>query len=96
MAAKSILDTHPGECFWCCRETETELHHIYFGTGRRTVSDRMGFVCYLCPECHRGTDGVHGKNGNALNKTLKKICQMKYEETHSREEFIETIGRSYL
>ena len=27
---------------------------------------------------------------------LKQICQRKFEETHSREEFMAIIGRNYL
>ena len=27
---------------------------------------------------------------------LKRHCQMKYEETHSREEFMALIGKNYL
>jgi hypothetical protein len=27
---------------------------------------------------------------------LKRHCQMKFEETHSREEFMSLIGRNYL
>ena len=26
----------------------------------------------------------------------KRVCQRKYEETHSREAFIRLIGKSYL
>ena len=96
MATEPILATIPGECYWCGKEGPTHLHHIFFGTGRRKVSDRLGFVCYLCPNCHEGTDGVHGRDGHIVDNILKKTCQMKYEETHTREEFIQEIGRSYL
>ena len=27
---------------------------------------------------------------------LKKLCQAEFEKTHTREEFMEIIGRSYL
>ena len=39
-------------------------------------------------------------NGIHFNKELdlkiKKLCQKKYEETHSREEFIKLIGKNYI
>lgn len=39
-------------------------------------------------------------NGIHFNKEfdvyVKKECQRKYEETHTREEFIKLIGRNYL
>ena len=31
-----------------------------------------------------------------MNLKLKQICQKKYEENHTRDEFIELIGRRYL
>jgi hypothetical protein len=92
----SILDTQNGICFSCESIGYTEEHHIYYGHGNRKVSDRMGFIVYLCPECHRGTYGVHGKYGKELNLSLKRMCQAVFEETHSRDEFRKLIGRSYL
>ena len=56
----------------------------------------MGLIVYLCPECHRGTYGVHGKNGHDIDLDLKKIAQKMYEEKHSREEWMSEIGRNYL
>ena len=72
------------------------LHHIYAGS-RRKISDDNGFVVWLTGYYHnQSNDGVHGKNGHELDLMLKRICQEKYEETHSREEFIELIGKNYL
>ena len=38
--------------------------------------------------------GVHFNK--KLDLKLKQDCQRKFEETHSREEFLEIIGRNYL
>lgn len=92
----SILNTEQGICFACGKEGHTEEHHIFYGHGNRKVSDKNGFVVYLCPECHRGDYGVHGKYGKELNLALKRRCQAVFEETHSRDEFRKLIGRSYL
>lgn len=92
----SILNTEQGICFECGKEGYTEEHHIFYGHGNRKISDKNGFVVYLCPECHRGDYGVHGKYGKKLNLSLKRRCQAVYEETHSRDEFRKLIGRSYL
>ena len=73
-----------------------EEHHIYFGTGRRKISEKNGFKVWLTYEEHKGTDGVHGKNGHELDLKLKQECQRKYEENHTRDEFIRLIGKSYL
>lgn len=39
---------------------------------------------------------MHGRDGHALDLRLKQDCQRKFEETHSREEFMAIIGRNYL
>lgn len=71
-------------------------HHIYAG-GRRKISEEHGFWVYLTGALHnQSNDGVHGKNGHALDMKLKQDCQRKFEETHSREEFMAIIGKSYL
>lgn len=92
---KSILQTKK-ECFICSKKTALHDHHIYFGTARRKISEKNGFKVWLCYDHHEGTFGVHGKKGYELDKYLKRVCQLKYEETHTREEFIKLIGKSYL
>lgn len=77
-----------------CGSPYTEVHHIYFGHGRRRISDREGFIAYLCPEHHRGRYSPHGNREADLR--LKERCQRVYEKTHSRQEFIALIGKSYL
>ena len=37
-----------------------EEHHIYFGTGKRKISEKNGFKVWLTYSEHRGTYGVHG------------------------------------
>ena len=53
-------------------------------------------MVYLCPQCHRGTDGVHGKNGKELNERLKREGQRKFEERYSRYTFMNIFGQNYL
>lgn len=84
------------ECIVCKTTDSLHLHHIYFGVKNRKVSDKNGFTCYLCQMHHEGLFGVHGKFGHDLDMTLKKLCQEKYEETHTREDFVSKIGKSYL
>ena len=73
-----------------------EEHHIFFGTANRKVSEKNGLKVWLTVEEHRGTYGVHGKYGRDLDIKLKQEAQRKYEETHTREEFIKLIGKNYL
>jgi len=90
---KSILQDEK-KCFVCGCE-DVQCHHIYFGPKRRK-SERNGFKVWLCWEHHLGTIGVHGRKGHDLDEFLKKECQRKFEETHTREEFMKIIGCSYL
>lgn len=92
---KSIIQTKK-ESFLSGATYDLEEHHIFYGTANRKISEKYGLKVWLTPEEHRGTNGVHGKNGKLLDKKLKKIAQQKFEETHTREEFINLIGKSYL
>jgi len=84
------------KCCICGSGIGVETHHVFFGSANRKVSDANGFMVDLCYEHHRGTNGVHGKNGANLSLQLKKMMQAEYEKDHSREEFIALIGRNYL
>ena len=93
--SKSILQTEK-ECFLTGSTVNLHKHHIYAG-GRRKISEDNGFWVYLIGYYHnQSNEGVHGKNGHALELKLKQMCQRKYEETHSREEFLALIGKNYL
>ncbi len=67
------------------------LHHVYHGKKYREISDKAGFVLTLCEQCHKN---VHASR--ALDRLLQKSMQRAYEQKHSREEFIELFGRSWL
>lgn len=89
---KSILESKG--CYVCGR-IPCHTHHVYFGKNRK-ASDKNGFTVLLCFDHHEGVNGVHGKNGHELDMALKRECQRVYEKTHSREEFVSIIGRSYI
>lgn len=97
---KSVLHEKDGICYLCMMKginrihRYTEEHHIYRGANR-AISEENGFKCYLCPDHHRnGPEAVHNNMHNM--RLLQKECQRVYEETHTREEFMELIGRNYL
>lgn len=93
--AKSILQSRDKNCFLCGSYYCLEKHHIYFGNPNRKISEKHGFTVRLCANCHRGVPyGVHHNRCNDL--WLKRQCQMAYEKTHTREEFIALIGKNYL
>ena len=94
--AQSILQTEK-ECFITGSTYNLHKHHIFYGNPWRRISEENGFWVYLIGRLHNQSDsGVHGKNGHKLDIKLKQICQRKFEETHSREEFMKLIGRNYL
>lgn len=92
---QSIIQTTK-KCFVCNRKTGLHSHHIFFGISKRKISEKNGFKVWLCYEHHEGTFGVHGKKGHELDLYLKRLCQLKYEETKTREEFIKLIGKNYI
>lgn len=89
---KSIIQGKK-ECLICGTTYGLHLHHIYFGPYRQ-VSDRNGFTCYLCAAHHIGPYGVH--YDPRIDREIKRRCQSKYEETHTRKEFMALIGRNYI
>lgn len=83
-------------CYLCKTPNDIHKHHIFFGSGRRALSELDGCWCYLCARHHNMSDkSVHFDRD--LDLWLKKICQKKWEEkkgTHN--DFIHRYGRSYL
>ena len=82
-------------CYICGRTGYLEAHHVYKGKNRKN-SERYGMKVKLCAECHRGTNGVHGKNGSKLDTRLKQEFQHLFEKQYSREKFMQVIGKNYL
>lgn len=91
--AKSILQTEKRCFIHNCNRTDIEEHHIFFGPLRK-ISEKYGLKCWLCAEHHRGNNSPHQRRD--IDLLLKRVCQRKFEETHSREEFMQIIGRNYL
>lgn len=92
------------ECFITCAKEPLHKHHIYTGANRK-ISEEQGFFIWLVPELHNmGDSGVH--YNYAFNITLRKMCQMAYEDKliidqgisreSARDRFRKMIGRSYL
>ena len=93
----SILQGKIKKCYITGTEYNLHKHHIYFGTGKRAISDKYGFWVWLTGELHNQSElGVHGKDGHDLDIKLKQDCQRAFEKNHSREEFIGLIGRNYI
>lgn len=103
---KSILqDTK--ECYLCRIEamkkgyvgelTDQGLdeHHIFPGTSNRKKSEQHGLKVHLCHfKHHLGPEGPH--MNRIIDLSLKGIAQREFERNHTREEFIQEFGKSWL
>ena len=72
----------------CCGKVCKKLdpHEVYGGSNRKR-SIKNKFIKLLCRECH--------SNEKVITQ-LRIDTQKEYEKTHTREEFISLIGKSYL
>ncbi len=97
----SILQKEEGLCYLCGKlnhiflpAEHLEMHHV-FGGPNRLISEMNGFKVKLCPEHHRtGKEAVHRKMENM--RMIQKDTQRAYEREHTRQQFVELIGRNYL
>ena len=73
-----------------------DRHHIFFGPDRN-ISESNGFWVWLRHDRHlANSPHATPHNDIEVDLWLKRTCQKKYEETHSREEFMHLIGKNYL
>lgn len=97
MNNRSIITDRLDRCLICGSYQNIEVHHCIHGVANRKIADKYKLVVGLCYAHHRGTNGVHGKNGAKLDLELKKLAQKNFEyQVGTREEFIQTFGKSYL
>jgi hypothetical protein len=91
--AKSILQNEK-VCYVTGSTLNLHEHHIFMGPNRK-ISEKHGFKVWLRADWHNMSD--YGVHFNAeLDLHLKQECQIKFEERHSREEFIKLIGQNFL
>ena len=93
--SKSIMQDQK-ECLICGRIDQLHRHHVFYGTANRKQSEKYGCWVWLCYYHHNdgGPASVHGND--KMNRQLKQRTQAKFEETHTREEFMRIFGRSWL
>jgi hypothetical protein len=97
MRAESILQTGK-KCYITGRTDNLDCHHVYEGTGRRKMSDENGFWVWLTHDLHNGNDpmAVHNNPMQGYDLMLKQEAQRRFEEDHTRAEFMELVKKSYL
>ena len=87
---KSIMQ-EDRECFISGYRGALDKHHIYAGSCRK-ASEKYGCWVWLRHDIHME---LHDRN-KTLDKLLRRTCQERFEETYSREMFMEIFGKSYL
>lgn len=92
---KSII-SNDQRCVFCQTTKGLHRHHIFFGRGRRELSEKYGCWAYVCGAHHNLTNmSVH--MNKVMDLSLKELCQAEWEKTFgSREDFIKIFGRNYL
>lgn len=91
---ESIVQADMDYCIECGRYG-TEIHHIYYGVGNRSLSTRYKLLCGLCYNHHRGNQGVHSGN-KELDMKLKRMGQQAFMEHYPQADFLAVFGRNYL
>lgn len=91
--AKSIVQKER-ECLICGDTYHLELHHIFYGTANRKLSDKYGLTCYLCKYHHTGRAGIHFNK--EIDDKVKRFAQTKFEEVYKDKDFLKIFGRNYL
>lgn len=76
----------------------SERHEVFFSKAYRMKSIKDGLIIFLTEEDHRGTNGVHGKNGDKLNRYLKRTAEKAWISYYkkTKEEFQKRYGKNYI
>lgn len=84
-------------CLVCGTQYNLMIHHVFFGTGKRALSDKYGLTVMLCGHHHNlSREGVH--QNKELDNEIKAMAQRKAMEHYgwSEEDFIKIFRRNYL
>lgn len=90
---KSIMQGESDRCYMCGRPG-TEWHHV-FGAANRRFFEEDGLKVRLCRYCN---DMTHFDPDESYRRQefLHEEGQRAYEQSHTREEFMQRYGRNYL
>lgn len=73
----------------------TDTISVFYGTSNRRQSEKYGCWVWLCGKHHNLSDfGIH--SDKELDLKVKKLAQSKFEENHSRQQFMEIFGKSWI
>jgi len=86
----SIITSDLTHCIVCGSYYAINKHEVFFGKNRQNSIDN-GLVIPLCLNHH---NMIH--NNIELDAYWKRIAQQKFEEEHSRDEFMNIFKKNYL
>jgi hypothetical protein len=94
---RSIMQRNRG-CYVCGDNNYLESHHIFYGNRNRNKAEKDGLKVFLCYEHHRGTYGIHGREGHELDTKLKQDAERTWLKHYNKtiDDFIDRYGRNYL
>lgn len=91
---KSILQSTK-ESFLSGRTDNLEEHHIFYGAGRRELSEKYGLKVWLTHDEHNEPPyGVH--HNQAYRRELERYGQTAFQAQYPELNFIQIFGRNYL
>lgn len=92
---KSIMQEEK-ECYLTGAKSGLHKHHI-FGAFNRDNSEKYGLWVWLRWDRHIA-DSPHRTphNDAEIDLMLKREAQRKFEESHTRDEFMQIFGKNYL
>lgn len=93
-AKKSVVIEDMEHCF-VCGSSKVQVHHIFFGTANRRISDNYGYVAPLCATHHTGDAGVHFNKDFDLYLTDLNATQAAIRSGYS-EKTAYSIGNENL
>ena len=83
------------ECYFTQRTDQLERHHIFFGAGRRKLSDKYGLTVWLTHDYHNEPPwGVH--HNKERRRELERIGQQAFQERFPDKDFRQIFGQNYL
>ena len=83
---------HYNSCYVCKATGWWVYHHMIYGQNRRKWSDKYDLVMPTCDDCH---DRIHNRDPQ-LREKVSAIAQLKFEETHSHDEYMKLFMTDYV
>ena len=86
------LMTDDLEHCYICGSKAIQYHHIFNASARGKATEDHLWIP-VCFNCHVK---IHNERSQRLNYSLKRDGQLKYEETHTHQEYMDRYGKNYL